>query len=275
MFDESSWSSDRLVEDTDYRFVSRHYATGTPYGLRLVRYSVYREGSFGVHVEPDIHQLTWFDGAMLGVFADQEFSVVPPTHAMWIPAGTVHDIAALGLGTMYCAYLRVRPFRSDFDTPCRVEMTGLMRELLDHLSGDISVDAGLRARAVLLDALESMAGTAPSLTYPTHPVARAIAEGIVDDPSRRVSMAEEASRHGVSARTIRRIFLTETGSNYQQWSTAARLNASLELVKGGSALDEVARAVGFSSASSYVSAFRNHFGMTPGRLRDGRASAEF
>ncbi len=275
LLDESSWSFDQLVEDRDFRFVSRHYRTGTPDGLRLVKYSVDREGSFGVHVESDIHQLTWFEGSMLGVFADQEFSLIPPTQAMWIPAGTVHDIAALGPGTMYCAYLRMGLERSDFTVPRQVEMTDLLRGLLRHLSGDIGTDAGLRSRGVLLDAIEASSAAVPPVSFPTHPAARAIAEAIVSNPARRETLAATAASHGISPRTIRRIFLAETGRSFQQWSMAARLTESLDLLRGGGSLDEVARAVGFSGASSFVPAFRNYFGVTPGRFRKANAAAEF
>ncbi|MGO2860534.1 MAG: helix-turn-helix domain-containing protein [Brevibacterium sp.] len=274
MLDETSWSFDTLVEDRDFRFVSRHYRTGTPDGLRLVKYSVEREGSFGVHVESDIHQFTWLDGAMLGVFADQEFSLIPPTQAMWIPAGTVHDIAALGSGTMYCAYLRAGVARSDFATPRRFEVSDLVKGLLKHLAEDIGVEAGLRARAVLLDALERAEAAAPALRYPTHPAARAVAERIAAEPGQRETLSSLAGSHGVSARTVRRAFLAETGMTVQQWSAAARLNAALDLLGSGLGVDDVARSVGFSSASSFVPAFRKHFGMTPGEYRRGRGSGE-
>ncbi|WP_166969155.1 helix-turn-helix transcriptional regulator [Brevibacterium atlanticum] len=270
MLDESSWSFDRLVEDRDFQFVSRHYRTGTREGLRLVRYTVHREGSFGVHVEPDIHQLTWLDGALLGVFADQEFSVIPPTQAMWIPAGTVHDIAALGPGTMYCAYLRVGIDRADFAAPRRVDVDDLVRGLLKHLVEDNGVEAGLRARAVLLDALGNAEAAVPSLRYPTHPVARAVADRVASEPGRRESLSEWARARGVSGRTLRRIFLAETGLTFQQWTAVARLTAALELLDSGMALDEVARSVGFAGASSFVPAFKKHFGMTPGAYRGRR-----
>ena len=269
MLDETSWSFDTLVEDRDFRFVSRHYRTGTPDGLRLVKYSVEREGSFGVHVEPDIHQFTWLDGAMLGVFADQEFSLIPSTQAMWIPAGTVHDIAALGPGVMYCAYLRSGVARSDFATPRRFEVNDLVKGLLKHLTEDIGVEAGLRARAVLLDALERAEAAVPALRYPTHPAARAVAEGIAAEPGWRETAAVLAERRGLSPRTLRRIFLTETGMTFQQWSTAARLTAAIELLDSTTTLEDIARSVGYSSASSFVVAFGKHFGVTPGRYRSG------
>lgn len=191
---------------------------------------------------------------------------------MWVPAGTVHDVAALGPGTMYCAYLRAGIDRADFSAPRRVEMTELIRGLLGHLSQNIATEAGLRARGVLLDAIEASSAALPSVRFPTHPVARAIAEVVVSNPARRVTLAEAAEAHGISPRTVRRIFLSETGRSFQQWSTAARLAESLDLLRGGGSLDEVAQAVGFSGASSLVSAFRNHFGITPGRFGAGRAA---
>lgn len=89
--------------------------------------------------------------------------MIPSTHAMWIPAGTVHEIAALGLRTIYSAYLRAEVTRSDFATPRRYELSDPVNGLLQHPAEDIGVEVGLRSRAVLMAVLERSEATAPPL----------------------------------------------------------------------------------------------------------------
>ena len=151
-----------------------------------------------------------------------------------------------GTGNDVLSYLRAGIDRADFTRPrgewrYRTHPGGL----LSHLSHDIGTEAGLRARGVLLDAIEaSSAGSAVPVRFPTHPVARAIAEAIVSNPAHRVSLAKAVEDHGISPRTIRRIFLAETGKSFQQWSSTARLAESLELIRGGVSLDEVVGPLG-------------------------------
>lgn len=274
VFDDASMFADRMLEDVDYRYTARHYRTGTAEGVRVVCYDVARSGSFGVHIDHGIHQFTWFDGAALGIFLGDEILTLPPDRAMWIPAGTVHDVAAYGPGRMYCVYLRTAPGSDDFTAPRAFDMSELLRGLVKHLAADIGESAGLRARAVLLDALaeSSMHDVNPMLA--AHPAARAIAERIVAAPAQRVPLSRLADEFGVSARTIRRRFLLETGMPYRKWALHARLAISADVLPRAASIGEVAAHIGFSNTSGFISAFKRRFGCTPGQYRARKRSEQ-
>jgi len=69
----------------------------------------------------------------------------------------------------------------------------------------------------------------------------------------------------VSAKTIARAFLAETGSTFRDWRVHARLHAAAGFLVRGVAVAEVADRVGYATASGFIAAFAERFGATPAR----------
>ena len=70
---------------------------------------------------------------------------------------------------------------------------------------------------------------------------------------------------GASERTLARLFRSETGMTFAAWRQQLRLIRALELLAEGTAVTEVALAVGFDSPSSFIAMFRRSLGTTPSR----------
>src|SRR5579859_5121522 len=60
---------------------------------------------FDWHTHED-HQLAWASSGVLTVITEQATWVLPPTRALWIPAGLRHETGAAGRATMRSAYVR-------------------------------------------------------------------------------------------------------------------------------------------------------------------------
>ena len=60
---------------------------------------------FDWHVHED-HQLAWAASGVLTVRSGVEAWVLPPTRALWIPAGVRHETLSEGVATMRTAYVR-------------------------------------------------------------------------------------------------------------------------------------------------------------------------
>ena len=75
----------------------------------------------------------------------------------------------------------------------------------------------------------------------------------------------------MSARTLERRFLAETGLTVAGWGRQARLLQGLRGLAAGQPVKRVAQAAGYRSASAFVAAFRVVFGQTPGRYFAGTA----
>src|SRR5579864_5716347 len=60
---------------------------------------------FDWHTHPD-HQLAWAASGVLTVRTEASAWVLPPTRALWIPAGLRHETMSAGTATMRTAYVR-------------------------------------------------------------------------------------------------------------------------------------------------------------------------
>lgn len=68
---------------------------------------------------------------------------------------------------------------------------------------------------------------------------------------------------GVGERQFNRIFKAETGMSFHNYLIARRLAHAEHMLRQGTSVNDVAAALGFCSASYFISFFRKHRGMTP------------
>jgi AraC-like DNA-binding protein len=104
---------------------------------------------------------------------------------------------------------------------------------------------------------------------PTDPRALAVAQGIVDDPADARGLDAWGRAVGASARTLARLFGTQTGLSFGRWRTQARLRAALSLLATGMPVGVIAHRVGYRTPSAFVAAFRQALGVPPGSYFSG------
>lgn len=213
----------------------------------------------------DRHQLAWAAEGVLTVVAETHTWVLPPTRALWIPAGVRHETIAAEKATMRTLYLKPELCPILWPTPQPVAATRLLAELIVYLS-DAPLEAGERSRAeaVLLDLLKPVATTTIEVTMPTDERALDVARGLLANPADGRSLAEWGHEVGASGRTLTRAFLAGTGIPFNRWRTAVRLHAALPRVASGEPISAVADRVGYQTSSAFVAAFRRETGLTPG-----------
>lgn len=70
---------------------------------------------------------------------------------------------------------------------------------------------------------------------------------------------------GACERTISRLFIRDTGMNYQSWRQQFRLLKAMEMLADGCHISQVAQQLEFVSDSAFIAFFRQHTGTTPTR----------
>lgn len=220
---------------------------------------------FEPHMHPQ-HQLAWTRSGVLGVAVGDTYWVLPPTRALWLPAGVVHRTGATRDAVLCSLYLEPDRCGLDWTQPTPVAVDGLLAHLIGYLNrDDVADDARLRAEAVVPDLLRPLPTTAITVPDPVDERVRAVAEALHADPADPRTLEAHARAIGVSRRTLTRMFVHDTGMSFDRWRTHMRLRAALPLLAEGQPVTRVARTVGYATPSAFLAAFRRTVGTTPGR----------
>jgi AraC-like DNA-binding protein/quercetin dioxygenase-like cupin family protein len=210
------------------------------------------------------HQLALAARGVLVMGGVDRTWVLPRTRALWIPSGVPHSVAVAGPTTMLSAYVEPDRCPVRWDEPTVVDAGGLLGPLVAHLAHpDLPDDRRARAEAVLWDLLAPLPVTTLAPPLPADERARRVAEGLLADVTDSRSLPAWGRDVGASARTLARLFATETGMGFERWRTTARLAAALPLLAEGTPVGATARAVGYATPSAFVAAFRREVGTTP------------
>jgi AraC-like DNA-binding protein len=213
-------------------------------------------------------QLIYAIAGAMSVVTEAGTWVLPPSRALWMPAGQRH-----GLRLRRSAELRTIYVSSEADglppwPDCVVvAVPPLLRELLlvavaESPAGPAD-GASSRLARVLLDRLSALPALPVHLPEPRDPRARRLAGLLRDDLAAARPLDALITQAGGSRRTLERVFLNETHLSLGEWRQQLRLLYALELLAAGGPVGDVAFAIGYENPSSFIAVFRRAFGKTP------------
>jgi AraC-like DNA-binding protein len=97
---------------------------------------------------------------------------------------------------------------------------------------------------------------------------RMVHDYLLENISERVTIEELSRKFHINPTTLKKAFKDEYGSSIAAHTKEHRMErAEILLREGGASVSDVARAVGFDSASRFASAFKEKYGITPGDYR--------
>ena len=213
---------------------------------------------------------------VLSVHTERGTSIVPANRVAWIPAGFTHYHRAHSDTDMRILFLPPSLARLAPGHPAVFMVSGLAREVLLTLTGPGNYDraarnydraALARLRRVLVDELDEAHEQPLQLPEPHDDRLQAVAQMLREQPADNISLAELGQTIGASARTLNRLFHDELGMTFYQWRTQLRIYHALVLLADGHDTIHVAYACGWANPSSFIAAFTNIIGTTPGRYR--------
>jgi AraC-like DNA-binding protein len=234
-------------------------------------------GTSALHSHPRGH-LVYAAQGVLSVHTERGTSIVPTNRVAWIPAGFTHHHRAHSSTDMRILFLPASLTRLVPGHPAVFTASDLVRELLLTLTGprfrdgsERSYDraAHARLRRVLVDELHEAREQPLQLPEPQDDRLRAIAGILRANPSDNTSLAGLGRTIGAGGRTLSRLFHDELGMTFYEWRTQLRIYHALVLLADGHDTTRVAHACGWANPSSFIAAFTQVIGTTPGRYRNG------
>ncbi len=220
----------------------------------------------------DRAQLLYATHGVMRIATDQAAFVVPPGHALWMPAGEPHQVRMEGRISMRALFLRADVASAGpASGPTVLAVSPLLRELIlaacaEPLEWDEAGRGGHLA-ALILDEI----ARAPALPFgvpePRDPRLKRLAEALRANPASPRRLEDWAGLAGASPRTLERLFQTETGMGFARWRQRLRLSEAAARLAQGETPARASAAVGYASAPAFGAAFRAAFGITPGAAR--------
>ena len=206
---------------------------------------------------------------VLSVHTERGTSIVPANRVAWTPAGFTHYHRAHGHTDMRIVFLPASLARLVPGNPAVFMASDLAREILLTLTGPGDYDRAARARLrrILVDELHEAHEQPLQLPEPHDDRLQAVAQMLHEKPADNTSLAELGRTIGASARTLSRLFHNELGMTFYEWRTQLRIYHALVLLADGHDITHVAHACGWANPSSFIAAFTNIIGTTPGRHR--------
>jgi len=212
--------------------------------------------------------------------------LVPPSRALWIPAGMEHAVSVVedaDLRTLYLLQPRgrcgpgVAPAEQAPWRQCRVlEVSELLRALV--LEMDVQPDGGgpplgadalrreQRLSALILDELRRARPVRLGVGLPADKRLRTLCEAVLDDPTRHATLDGWARDTGASPRTVARLFRQQLGTTFVQWRQQVLLAKALSMAARKQPMGVIAAELGYASASAFSAMVRRSVGAPPSRF---------
>ncbi|MGW3354895.1 AraC family transcriptional regulator [Streptomyces bungoensis] len=222
--------------------------------------------------------LVYAAGGVLAVHTERGTSIVPANRVAWTPGGFEHHHRAHGDTDMRIVFLAPSAARLLPDRPAVFLASGLAREVLLALTGPRAHDdaapgysrsARARLLRVLVEELREAREQPLQLPEPRDDRLRAVARMLSDNPADNATLAELGRAVGAGTRTLSRLLRTELGMTFYEWRTQLRVCHALVLLADGHDTTRTAHACGWANPSSFIAAFTDLVGTTPGRYRAG------
>lgn len=232
----------------------------------------YAEGEeTGLHVHARA-QLLYATRGLMRISTEAARFVVSPGRGLFVPAGLPHAVRMEGPVAMRALFLREDAAPGAPASPQVMLVTPLLRALIlaacDEPPEWDAAGRGGHLAALILSELRRAATLPLAVPEPRDARLLRLTAALHATPASRLTLEGWAEVCGASARTLRRLFLVETGMGFAQWRQALRLAEASAMLAQGVAPARAAAAVGYASASAFGAAYRAAFGETPRGTRD-------
>jgi AraC-like DNA-binding protein len=202
--------------------------------------------------------------------------VAPASRIMWVPPFAVHSSKAYGETEIQVLSLPVTLTGQLPAEPTVFVASALLREAYLALMSEGEPLESPRARLLIDVVLAELARAAPEplrLPEPSDRRLKAVTDLLHGDPASPATLAELGHRTGASERTLSRLFGSELSMSFHQWRTLLRIQRALIELGDGASVTATAIRLGWSNPSSFIDAFTELVGQTPGGYRTSARSA--
>ena len=198
--------------------------------------------------------------------------LVPPQYGLWLPQGVEHigfNRSEVSLCSLYVSLDLCRDLPA---ATCSLAITPLTRAILEHLREYPAVafedEQYQRLLRVLVDQLGQTEKIDNYLPMSEGGLLGKVLAHLENCPGDNRSVAELAAWAGTNDRTLNRYCQRDLGMPLVQWRQRLRVVKAFALLNSGRKVEDIARDLGYSSASAFIVMFKKMVGQTPDEFRE-------
>lgn len=229
---------------------------------------IYSRGAYEPKHTHKRAQLIFAPSGVMDLSASGRHWLVPPQRALWMPAGTVHEMQARTDVEMRTIWVRVADVRTPLPTtPTLVDVTPLLRELIVR-AVDLPIEQGASGAAahvleLIFSELHFLSQDELGMPRVSDPRLMRVEAALRREPGDTRSIEEWAAVANMSPRTFVRHLKKETGLSFAAWRQRIRLTEGVVRLACGESITSTALSLGYESVGSFSRMFKQAMGVCP------------
>lgn len=233
--------------------------------------------AFLSNTETRMHSHPWgqvqlISGGILEMEAEDTRFLAPPHLAIWVPAGIKHT-SYNRKPLSYCSLNIAHTLTTNFpDCTSLIKVTPIVSAIIDDFrQRGVNIaesEADKRLVQVLLDQLATRDTQHHFLPSTDNKYLAKILPAVEENPIDNTSLSEWAERVHTTERTLARHCQSELGMSFTEWRLRVRYLYSMDLLRKGHSVKEVALTLGYNQASPFIAMFKKYSGQTPEQYKN-------
>jgi len=233
--------------------------------------------AFLSNTETRVHSHPWgqvqlIAGGILEMEAEDTRFLAPPHLAIWVPAGIQHR-SYNRKPIEYCSLNIADSMTASFpNRTSLIQVTPIVASIIDDFRRrNIEVptnEADVRLVSVILDQLAAQKMEHHFVPSSNHKYLAPILAAVEENPIDETSLKQWAERVHTTERTLARYCQTELGMSFTEWRLRVRYLYSMELLRGGRSVKEVALSLGYQQTSPFITMFKRYAKLTPDQYKN-------
>nr|WP_252724488.1 helix-turn-helix transcriptional regulator [Vibrio hepatarius] len=233
--------------------------------------------AFLSNTETRIHSHPWgqvqlISGGILEMEAQGTRFLAPPHLAIWVPAGVLHT-SYNRKPLSYCSLNIAERLTTNFPSVTSlIKITPIVSSIIDDFRNRaINIaksDQDKRLMQVLLDQLATQDTQHHFLPSSDNKYLVRILAEVEENPLDNTSLAQWAEKVHTTERTLARHCQSELGMSFTEWRLRVRYLYSMELLRSGHSVKEVALTLGYNQASPFIAMFKKYALQTPEQYKN-------
>ena len=257
-----------IAEKPIAAIIGRRISTGD--GIHMIANNYKKGFRIDTHMHREA-QLVYAAKGTMQVTTPKGRWLVPPDRAVWVPAQLEHAIDVLAdieMRTLYfdLAWLKRERRSKSLAQEFVVRVSPLLHQAILALFDEHNTPdrTALLIKLAMLE-LHRAEDSTTVVPLPQEPRCRRAADIVLADPTAAHEIETLAREVGTSARTLSRLFSSETQLSFKSWCQRARIAAAIEKLSTDACVSvkQLASDLGYASVPAFSHAFRQVTGKTP------------